>query len=268
MSESVEQPLLQEQNGESPKPATKRRATTKAKTTSTAKAGSKTTAVAKPRTTRKSTKKAATLEDADQAALPLEEAAPVVRTTTAKAAAAKAEPAAEEAVKYEERMDETRMAVETETAAKPATGARKNGRLKVDAPAAAEAAGEEWSPSASAATTRAPRKKPTARGRKTSDAVEQTDAPAKATPVRAVEAESAAPAARKAEAAAAPAETGTQREDEAPAAPAATSEPAIIHTESGVPVAVAPPPGRKYPVYIPRHLAKQLGQGEQAPDEI
>src|SRR5690606_30121380 len=103
---------------------------------------------------------------------------------------------------------------------KPA--ARKSSRLKVETAAAADAAGEEWSPSASDAKERAPRKKAAPRGRKA--ASDETPA--------AEQANGTAPSAVKEEEQA-PAETGVREERAEPAA--AASESTITYSESGVP---------------------------------
>lgn len=240
MSESVEQPLFEEQNGASSKPATKRRTTTpKARTTATAKTRSSTStaAAAKPRAARKTSKKATTdVQDSDQAPLPLETPAPVISEPTPPAPAQAA------------RKEEPALPAEPVPASKPAP--RKTEKLKVEASAPSDVTGEEWSPSAK---TPATRKKAAPRGRKASSE-EATKAPA---------AQVAQP-----EAAAQPAPEAPAREAAAePAAPAAR-ETASSFSEGGVPVALPPPPGRKYPVYIPRHLARQLEQGEQTEEAI
>src|SRR5690606_33911056 len=120
--------------------ATKRRATTKAKAATTAKTrGTTATAAAKPRATRKTSKKTADVQDSEQAALPLEEAAPAHVTSAPEAEAGSVQSTAPEPAPAP--VEEAAGMKES----KPA--ARKSNRLKVETAAAADAAGEEWSPS-------------------------------------------------------------------------------------------------------------------------
>ncbi len=258
MSESVEQPLLEEQNGASPKPPTKRRAAPKAAAASTVKA--RATAPAKAaaaKAPRKPAKKAgAKPEDVAQAALPLEDAAPAPRKAAAKSEVSR--------VQAEQPISAPEVATPATDApvrapAKPA--ARKAEKLKLEAYSPSGTTAEEWSPSTPSTKEQPARKKPTPRGRKAASEDVPANVPA---PV------SENTSNRRSQPASAEAPEPAPRTQSPPPAevPPPVSSEAISYSETGSPVALPAPPGRKYPVYIPRHLARQLEQGEQTEESI
>jgi transcription termination factor Rho len=99
-------------------------------------------------------------------------------------------------------------------------------------------AAEEWSPSKRAGKSPAP--------------VEEEKAPESVAAAKSEPSPTAAPAAP---------------EDSPAPAPSPVAAPVIA--SDGTPIAAPPPPGRKYPVYIPRHVAKQMeAEGQTDPSAI
>ncbi|MHA3770677.1 transcription termination factor Rho [Verrucomicrobiota bacterium sgz303538] len=277
MSETADKPLLSEQS-EAPKKATKRRAsttTTAAKATKTTKAKNTveegTPAEVKPKTSRTravSAKTAASQADpvpapasAPEEKTPAPAAKPRSRTTATRKKAPLA--AASDELPFDTAPAAPVAATPAPAPVVPAAPKPAPAPAPVIPPAHVVAAkvvadgatAEEWSPSAgraarekrAAAKPERPSRRPKGRG------------PA---PAREQEAAPAAPA----PAAAAPAPSAP----EAPATAAAPAqEAAPVVSSDSTPIAAPPPPGRKYPVYIPRHIAKQMeAEGQTDPAAI
>ncbi len=266
MTES-EHPLLTDEPGAKSKKTTKRRTTAKATANSTPEKVVKPAAVvtatveAKPRATKPAKarattatrkKKAAEVDESPELPMSIEpEPAPVKtkaktsRTTKAAAAEAPATPAPTPA---------------------PAP-------VPVPAPPTAlsavhSAVGEEWSPSRRKTSPRGKAAQPES---KAAQAESKAAAPTESKPAQA-EAKAAQPAKTDAPAPKShtPKTNGSHAPAvEAPAAPAPAAEAAVPTAPAAPAPTPAAPAGsmaRKYPVYVPRHVAKQMEQqGQQAP---